>query len=94
MMAIWTANIHIMTSKGGDYLLILTVGGTISLFLAFLGDGLLQALTVLIANARGRKDDFYIKKILRSSLTFIIGIGSALAIPLIFFPHHLFFCRC
>jgi Na+-driven multidrug efflux pump len=78
---------HIMTSKGGNYLLILTVGGTINLFLAFLSDGLLQALTVLISNARGRKDDLYIQKILRSSFIFILMIGVVLAIPLIIFPH-------
>lgn len=89
MMIIWTANIHIMISKGGNHLLVLTVGGTISLFLTFLGDGLLQALTVLISNALGQKNDLYIQKILRSSFIFIAIIGSILAIPLIVFPHHL-----
>ena len=88
-MTIWTANMQIMTSKGGHYLLILTVGGTISLFLAFLGDSLLQALTILISNALGQKNDLYIKKILRSSFIFIAAIGIILAVPLIIFPQHL-----
>ena len=89
MMAVWAANTHVMVSKGETHLLVLTVGGTISLFLTFLGDGLVQGLTVLISNARGQKNDLYIRGILRSSFVIITIIGMVLAIPLLIFPHHI-----
>lgn len=89
MIAIWTANMHIMISKGGTHLLVLTIGGTISLFLSFLGDGLHQTLTVLISNARGRKDDNYIQKMLKSCLFFLIVVGIMMSVPLIGVPRHL-----
>lgn len=86
LISVWAANSHVMVAKGGDYLLVLTIGGTIVLFLSFLGDGLLQALVVLVSNAFGGQDFANIKRILRSGLVFAWMIGLTLSLFLIFFP--------
>jgi MATE family multidrug resistance protein len=86
LFALWAATTHIMASKGGDYLLILTIGGTISMFLAFLCDGILQAFVVLISNALGAQNHSRLKKFLRSGIIFIIILTCILTLPLVVFP--------
>jgi MATE family multidrug resistance protein len=86
LFAFWAATTHIMASKGGDYLLILTIGGTISMFLSFLCDGVLQAFVVLISNALGAQNYNRLKKFLRSGVIFIIALGCILTLPLVIFP--------
>ena len=84
--AFWAACTHIMASKGGDYLLILSIGGTISMFVMFLSDGVLQAFVVLISNALGAQNYSRLKKFLRSGIFVILGIACILTSPLVFFP--------
>lgn len=86
LFAGWAANTHIMAAKGGEYLLILTIGGTISMFLSFIGEGVLQAFVVLISNAIGAENYHRLKTFLRSGFIILLIIGGLLAIPLIFFP--------
>jgi len=84
--AFWAACTHIMASKGGDYLLILSIGGTISMFVMFFSDGVLQAFVVLISNALGAQNYSRLKKFINSGVFVILGLGCALAAPLVFFP--------
>jgi MATE family multidrug resistance protein len=87
LFAFWAANTHIMASKGGDYLLILSIGGTISMFLMFLSDGILQAFVVLISNALGAQNYSRFKKFLSSGLFVILSLGCILTVPLVLFPN-------
>lgn len=82
----WAASARIMTVKGGEYLLHLSIGGTISLFLSFIGEGFLQSLTVLVSNAKGSQDPHRLKKLFRSTTTLIVLLGGFLAFPLVLFP--------
>jgi multidrug resistance protein, MATE family len=82
----WAANTHIMAAKGGEYLLILTIGGTVSMFLSFLGEGVLQAFVVLISNAIGSENYHRLRIFLRSGFIILIVLGGLLAVPLVFFP--------
>jgi Na+-driven multidrug efflux pump len=80
-----------MASKGGDYLLILSIGGTISMFVMFLSDGVLQAFVVLISNALGAQNYSRLKKFLNSGIFVILGLGCILTAPLVFFPKTVLF---
>jgi len=84
--AFWAACTHVMASKGGDYLLILSIGGTISMFLMFLSDGVLQAFVVLISNALGAQNYSRLKKFLNSGIFVILALSCILTVPLLFFP--------
>ncbi len=86
LLAVWASNAHVMAAKGGDYLLILSIGGTVSLFLSFIGDGFLQTLIVLVSNALGLKNYILIKKSIYGGLIFLLIISTLLAVPLILFP--------
>jgi MATE family multidrug resistance protein len=86
LFAFWAATTHIMASKGGDYLLILTIGGTISMFLTFLCDGVLQAFVVLISNALGAQNYDRLKKFLGSGFILLFALACILALPLVIFP--------
>ncbi len=89
--AFWAACTYIMASKGGDYLLILSIGGTISMFVMFLSDGVLQAFVVLISNALGAQNYSRLKKFLRSGIFVILGLGCILTAPLVIFPKTMLF---
>jgi multidrug resistance protein, MATE family len=89
--AFWAACAHIMASKGGDYLLILSIGGTISMSVMFLTDGVLQAFVVLISNALGAQNYSRLKKFLNSGIFVILGLSCILTAPLVFFPKTMLF---
>lgn len=78
-----------MTSRGGDYLLVLSVGGTLCLFLTFLGDGICQVLMTILSNLMGAGWNYHPQKALKSALIFLIFIGALLAIPLLLFPEYI-----
>lgn len=86
LFAFWAANTHIMAVRGGDYQLILSIGGTIGMFVMFLSDGILQAFVVLLSNALGARNYSRLKKFLHSGLWVIFSVGCLLTIPLIVFP--------
>ncbi|HEX2579198.1 MAG TPA: MATE family efflux transporter [Rhabdochlamydiaceae bacterium] len=87
LFAFWAANTHIMAVKGGDYQLILSIGGTIGMFVMFLSDGILQAFVVLISNALGARNYDRFKKFLNSGLLVIFVLGVILIFPLVLFPN-------
>lgn len=86
LFAVWAATTHIMSSKGGEYLLMLTIGGTLSMFLSFLSDGVLQAFVVLVSNTLGAQNFNRLKKFLRSGVIFTLALGCLLTLPLVIFP--------
>jgi MATE family multidrug resistance protein len=86
LLTSWAASSYVMTAKGGEHLLVLSIGGTVSLFLAFIGEGVLQAMVVLVSNAMGAKDDLGIKRYVRNGCLFLIIVSGMLAVPLACFP--------
>lgn len=51
----WASTAHLMAAKGEDYLIILSIGGVLSLFLPFLGDTICQAQTIVISQILGAR---------------------------------------
>jgi Na+-driven multidrug efflux pump len=86
----WTMIAHLMTAKGGDYLLILSLGGTFSLFLPFLFDAIYQAQTVTVSHLIGSKKFFYFPNATRSGIILVSCLILFISIPFLIFPESLF----
>ncbi|MGH2612953.1 MAG: MATE family efflux transporter, partial [Rhabdochlamydiaceae bacterium] len=88
LLVIWTFTAHIMTNRGGDYLLVLSIGGTLCLFFSFLGDGICQALVTIFSNLLGAEKNYYLQKALKTALIFLVFIETLLAVPLLLLPEY------
>jgi MATE family multidrug resistance protein len=94
MLLSWASISRLMAAKGGNYLLILSIGGSLFLFLPFLSDAICQALVTLLSNNIGAKNYHKLKGILQTGLVFLGLILAILAIPFLLFPsttYHYFF---
>ena len=83
----WASIAHLMSAKGGDYLLILSVGGTLFIFLPFLGDAICQAQTTVVSHILGSRKYEYLDKAFRSGSLLVLSTALILSIPLVIFPH-------
>lgn len=84
--ASWVFIARLASSKGSDFLLSLSIGGSLFLFLPFLGDALCQAQTTVVSQILGAKNYLYLNKALRSAATIVIIMIVIVGIPLILFP--------
>lgn len=87
----WAGICYVMTRKGGFYLDVLTVGGTVTGFLVFIANGMYRAILTVASNLVGsdkRKEFWYL---CRSFTIYIAMIGGVLTVPLIFFPQVLIY---
>ncbi len=82
----WTSIAHIMVTKGGDYLIILSIGGALALFLPFIGEAISQTETILLSQVMGANRHYLLNKILFIGLICAIFFAALIAIPLIAFP--------
>ncbi|NGX43143.1 MAG: hypothetical protein K940chlam7_01434 [Chlamydiae bacterium] len=82
----WVAITRLMIVRGGDYSVVLSVGGALFLFLPFLSEGLLQAQITAISGIIGSRKLELISKSIRSG-TFIACVAIVIiGIPLLVFP--------
>lgn len=86
MLTAWVCISRLMTIKGGDYLLVLSVGGSLILLFTFINDGMLQGMITVASNIMGCKDYSKIWKLVRSGSIFLVITSSILAIPYLVFP--------
>lgn len=94
MLLSWVSITYLMTAKGGDYLLALSIGGTLFLFLPCFGDAVCQAQITVLSNILGAKKYHLLNTAFRSALIIVLGIIALLTIPLVLFPlatFHYFF---
>ncbi|MFI5343961.1 MAG: MATE family efflux transporter [Chlamydiales bacterium] len=82
----WVAISYIMIQKGGKYLDVLTIGGTIITFLIFIPSGLYRATLTISSNLLGAKNYAEIGKLFRSFSIYTLLIGALLTSPLLVFP--------
>lgn len=82
----WAAIAHLMTLKGGDYLLVLSIGGTLNLFLPFLGDAVGQAHTTIVSNILGSQRYSLLSKAFRSGVLLVSCVLAVVSAPLLLFP--------
>lgn len=82
----WAAITRIMVLRGGQHLMVLSIGGTLILLLTFINDGMYQAMITLVSNSLGARDHYKIRKFVRMAFCFLIGMTCLLSIPYLFFP--------
>lgn len=82
----WVAVSYIVIKKGGQYLNVLTIGGTVITFLVFISIGLYRAILTIASNLIGAKKHSDVWMLCRSFTLYTAGISCLLAIPLIIFP--------
>lgn len=87
----WASIAYLMGAKGGAYLLILSVGGTLFIFLPFLGDAICQAQTTVVSNILGARDYRLLDKAFRSGSLLVIVTVIIIGIPLLLFPFQTFY---
>lgn len=94
MLTSWASIAYLMTSKGGDFLLMISIGGTLFLFLPFLGDAICQAQITIISNILGSRNYLSLQKAFNSACQLICLVVAFVGIPLVLFPlptfHYLF----
>lgn len=86
----WAAIAHLMTAREGDYPIILSVGGTLFLFLPFVGDAICQAQITVVSHILGSKRYSELHRAFRSGLTLVSSTILLCAIPLLIFPFQTF----
>ncbi len=86
ILGAWVAISRIMTLKGGDHLIVLTVGGTLIFLFTFINDGMCQAMITIASNLLGARDYSNIWKLARSGLVVLFSATTLLAIPYLVYP--------
>ena len=87
----WASIAGLMTAKGGNYLLILSIGGTLFLFLPFLGEAICQAQTTIVSNILGAKNYHLMNTAFRSGFILVLIAVIGLSIPFLVFPIKTFY---
>jgi MATE family multidrug resistance protein len=86
LLVAWAAVARVMTLKGGDYLITLTVGGTLFLLFSFINEGMGQAMMTIASRLVGAKEYLTVKKLRRSAFLFLAVTMVSLSFPFLFFP--------
>lgn len=87
----WVAACYVMIKKGGRYLDVLTIGGTIITFLVFTTNGVYKAILTIASNLIGAGKSQEIWSLCRSFILYAGMITAILALPLILFPDMLIY---
>lgn len=82
----WAAISYLMTSKGNDYLLFLSIGGALFIFLPFLSDAISLTQTTIVSQIVGSKNHLFLKSAFRSGLTLVTIMILITSIPLLACP--------
>jgi MATE family multidrug resistance protein len=85
----WAATSFLMLRQGGTYANVLTIGGTVISFLQFPATGLQKAVITIASNLFGAKNEAEVWRLCRSLFTYVVIVGSPLAILIIQFPQAL-----
>lgn len=86
ILTAWVSTSRLMTLKGGDYLMVLSVGGTLALLFTFINEGMMQGMITIASSLMGSKNYGKIWKLLRSSLLLLGCTSGLLLIPYLLFP--------
>lgn len=86
ILVVWAAISRIMTLKGGDYLIVLSIGGTLFFLFAFINEGMGQALMTIASRLIGAKEYLALQKLRHSAFLFLAVVASFLIVPFLIFP--------
>jgi MATE family multidrug resistance protein len=88
-IACWVAVSRFMAVKGGGYVIIFSVGSSLTVCFAFMNDALFQSVMTSISGILGKGNIPAIKKVMKHAV-FLLGIMmSVLAVPFIIYPEAL-----
>jgi len=87
--ASWSATALLMTVRGGDYGLVLSIGGSIFLFLSCFGEALCQSMTTTLSQIIGAKKYELVLKAFRSGIMLALMLIVLIGIPFLFFSTQL-----
>ncbi len=90
ILTCWSSTAHLMASKGGNYLLILSIGGALFAFFSCLADAVCQAMTTVISQLLGAKKYLLLKIAFRSGVFLSLGLIGLIALPLLLLSMPLF----
>jgi multidrug resistance protein, MATE family len=88
--ASWACIAHLMAIKGGDYLLILSIGGSLNLFSPFLFEAIYQTQTTIVSQMIGAKNFTNLFAASRSSLILVLCFTCLIGIPFLLFSQKIF----
>lgn len=71
VMTSWAAIVRLMTTKGTDYSLILSIGGSLFFFLPFIGDAICQALTTIVSQMLGSQKHLELNQPFKSGISLL-----------------------
>lgn len=89
--ASWVAVSRIMALNDGDYLMIFSIGTTLTACFTFIPDALLQAVVTSVSGALGGNDFSVIRRSITYPLSLLSIIMLLLAIPYLLFPQCLLY---
>lgn len=82
----WACTAYLMTSRGGDYLLMLSIGGTLFLSFQFLADAIYQAQITITSHLLGARYFSSLGTAYRSAIILVALITGFVGIPFLVFP--------
>ncbi|HVX00661.1 MAG TPA: hypothetical protein VHA52_09555, partial [Candidatus Babeliaceae bacterium] len=85
----WLGVSYLMLKRGGLYLEVQTIGGTIITFLMFIGTGIYRTVVTITSNLLGQKNYTEIWRFISSLMVYVSIIVTGLAIPLLVYPQSL-----
>jgi MATE family multidrug resistance protein len=88
--ACWASIAYLMSSRGGDYLLILSVGGTLFLVFQFLSEALYQAQVTVVSNILGSGHYDDLKRAYYSAFLLVTLMITIVGLPLLIAPLSIF----
>lgn len=83
----WVSVTYIMIKKGGDFLNVLTVGGTLVAFWTFIPNGIYRAILTIASNLIGARKISAVWQLCRSSRVHAVIFTAILAVPFLLFPN-------
>ncbi|MBI2742651.1 MAG: polysaccharide biosynthesis C-terminal domain-containing protein [Chlamydiales bacterium] len=86
ILTAWAATVRLVTLKSGDFLVVLSVGGTLFLLFAFINEGMAQAIMTIASRLIGAREYITIQKLRRSAFALLALFMSVLTIPFLLFP--------
>lgn len=87
LLTAWAATAHLMTMKGNEYLIVLSIGGSLIVLFTFINDGMGQALITIGSHLIGSKNYEKIWSMVRSALILLLSTTAILALPYLLFPN-------
>ena len=85
----WAGISYLMMKKGGGYLDVQTVGGTVISFLLFVPAGIYRAVLTIVPNLLGDRNYSEIWRFCRSLMIYVAIVGAVLLMPIVVYPQML-----